>query len=85
MIKGVNRNVIEVKADKKSRFERVYFVMKKNTLADRSDMLKEANSIIGTSGNANPFSSKGAYVLLGLLVGSLLSSAVWLIVLCAAF
>ena len=85
MIKGVNRNVIEVKADKKSRFERVYFVMKKNTLSDRSDMLKEANSIIGTSVSCNYFSSKGAYVLLGLLIGSVLSSVVWLIVLCAAF
>ncbi|MBQ9112751.1 MAG: hypothetical protein IJY08_04135 [Clostridia bacterium] len=50
MLKGINRNVIVVRTDRKSRFEAVYFVLKKGGAADKADMVKEANRIISESG-----------------------------------
>ncbi len=88
MIKGTNRNVIVVRTDKDSRFESVYFVMKKNGSSDHSDMLKEANSIICKSGmlqNRKMLPSKGTFVFLGALLGFLISSLLWMIIVWIAF
>jgi hypothetical protein len=83
MLKGVNRNVIVVKSDRNSRFEAVYFVMKKSGYGNRTDILKEANGIIGDSGmleRQRRFSTRGASIFLGTLIGALISSVLWLIV-----
>ncbi len=50
MLKGINRNVIVVRTDAKSRFEAVYFVLKKGGAGERADIVREANKIISESG-----------------------------------
>ena len=84
MLKGLNRNVIVVKADKNSSFETVYFVMKRNGRGSRADILKEANDIISDSGmleRRENGSRHGLKIFLGALIGFLVSSALWLIIL----
>lgn len=88
MLKGINRNVIVVRSDRGSRFEAVYFVMKKGGGGDKSDMLKEANRIIGDSGMSERISrpsSRGAMIFLGAIIGAALSSLLWLTVIFTAF
>ena len=86
MLKGLNRNVIVVKADKSSSFETVYFVMKRNGRGSRTDILKEANDIVSDSGmleRRENTSRHGLKFFLGVLIGFLISSALWLIILLA--
>ena len=89
MLKGLNRNVLVVRADRKSRFEAVYFVMKKGSMTEKGDMLKEANRIINDSGMALGGRDKGkiqramlygAFAFLGALVASVMWIAVLLII-----
>ena len=49
MLKGINKNVIVVNTDKGSKFEAVYFVLKKGAGTERGEILKEANRIISDS------------------------------------
>lgn len=49
MLKGINKNVIVVNTDKGSKFEAVYFVLKKGAGTERGEILKEANRIINDS------------------------------------
>lgn len=88
MLKGVNRNVIMIRSDGNSRFEAVYFVMKKGSAGDKNDMLREANKIIGDSGlsvrRKNAF-GRGGIIFLGVLIGVILSSLLWLTVILTAF
>ncbi len=81
MLKGVNRNVIVVRGDKGSRFEAVYMIMKKGTAASDTDILKEANKLVASSGmtvkrRLPPWLWAGV----GALGGALTASAVWLMV-----
>ena len=52
MLKATNRHVFVVKPDKSSRFEAVYFVMKKQHLSQHGheSIVAEANRIIQRSG-----------------------------------
>ena len=50
MLKGINKNVIMVKTDAESRFEAIYFVVRKARAGERADIVKEANRIISESG-----------------------------------
>lgn len=87
MLKGLNRSVIVVRTDRKSRFEAVYFVLKKGTVSDKGDIIKEANRIINESNSPAPARRKlrlGASLLMilgGILIGALSASAVMLILL----
>lgn len=53
MLKGLNRSVIVVRTDRKSRFEAIYFVLKKGSASDKGDIIKEANQIISDTGYIN--------------------------------
>ncbi len=83
MLKGVNRNVLVVRADKNSRFESVYFVMKKGNSAERADVIKEANRIITQSGMTVGSGKIGRRVIVGFLLGTVsggfITVLVWLI------
>ena len=50
MLKGINKNVIVVRTDRKSRFEAAYFVLRRGVPFEKNDVLKEANRIIRDSG-----------------------------------
>lgn len=82
MLRGINRSVIVVRGNAKSRFETVYFVIKKGLGSDRRDLADEAQRIIGESGLAGAKRSKrltkSAMFLLGAAVGIFLSSIVGL-------
>ncbi len=87
MLKGVNRNVIVVTADANSRFESVYFVLKRGEARDSADLLKEANRIIAESGlSRKPIRKKRRFVLafaLGGFSGVILGAfACFLIMIC---
>ena len=81
MLKGVNRNVIVVRGGRNSRFETVYFVVKKGIASGKDDIVKEANRII-VDGN----SSCGAHgldklkcILAGIMAGAVVASALWIV------
>lgn len=81
MIKGVNRSVFVVHTDRSSRFESVYFVIRRGTVSDRSDIVKEANRIIKQS-SASGVERKRIAVLLfsaGALVGALAVALIWIL------
>ena len=50
MIKGAQKKMIVVKTADSAVFEEVYFVMRRESNAERLDMLSEANRIIESSG-----------------------------------
>ena len=50
MIKGAQKKMIVVKTADSAVFEEVYFVMRRESNAERLDMLSEANRIIENSG-----------------------------------
>ncbi len=78
MLKGVNRNVIVVNSDKNSRFETVYFVLRRGNVYDKTDILKEANRIICDVGmvkkRAAGHAFNGSSFALGALLGGLLGA-----------
>lgn len=82
MLKGINRSVLVVRTDRSSKFEAVYFVMKKSVPFDRGDVLKEANRIVGESGmlprKARIRVKSVLLYLLFALGGALLASGIWL-------
>lgn len=84
MLRGINRSVIVVKGNAQSRFETVYFVIKKGLGTEKRELADEAQRIIGESGLSRAKKSKklhaGALFLLGSAVGIFLSSIVWLTV-----
>ncbi|MBE6535979.1 MAG: hypothetical protein E7677_05080 [Ruminococcaceae bacterium] len=82
MLKGVNRNVIIVRGDRTSRFEAVYMIMKKGTGATETDILKEANRLVASSGMSSKRKRAPLWLSfsLGALAGATLASIVWLIV-----
>ena len=87
MLKGLNRSVIVVRTDRKSRFEAVYFVLKKGAVSDKVDIIKEANRIISESSNQCHTKRKANFgfslllILGGILIGALSASAMMLILL----
>ena len=50
MIKGAQKRMIVVKTADSAVFEEVYFVMRRESRAERLDMLAEANKIIDNCG-----------------------------------
>ena len=82
MLKGLNRNVIVVKGNGKSRFETVYFIMKRGASSAKKDLADEAQRLIGDSGLLRSPSQKRlsgmALFGLGALIGMIFSSVVWL-------
>lgn len=76
MLKGINRNVIVVKTDPKSRFEAVYFVLKRDGITNRADIVKEANKIIAESGAQSKASRPNARTVLLMLGSAALGAAV---------
>lgn len=85
MLKGINRNVIVVKGNGKSRFETVYFIMKKGCLCGKRDLIDEAEKIIGDSGyipsnkgKSRKKISSPALFAAGCAVGIFMSSIIWL-------
>ena len=70
MLRGVNRNVLVVRTDKNSRFESVYFVIKKGSAVERADIIKEANSIITRSDMTADGGRFGRRVIFGFLLGA---------------
>lgn len=82
MLKGLNRNVIVVKGNGRSRFETVYFIMKRGSSSSKKDLADEAQRLIGDSGLMQPPSGKRlsgtALFGLGALIGIFLSSVAWL-------
>lgn len=83
MLKGTNRSVIVVKGNGSSRFETVYFIMKKGCSQARRELAEEAQRMIGESGYVDTQRKRAKAERirvfgLGILLGSLVSSAVWL-------
>ena len=88
MLKGVNRSVIIMRADRSSRFEAVYFVVKKRSGYDKADVLKEASRIVEDCDaleKCRRASGRGAAAFAGILIGFALSSLIWLTVIFIAF
>ena len=84
MLKGTNRSVIVVKGNGGSRFEAVYFIIKRGCSGARRELAEEAQRIIGESGFADMRGRGGReerlrFFGLGIVLGALVSSAVWLI------
>ncbi len=82
MLKGINRNVLIVRADKDSSFEIAYFIMKHGFSCDRSDILKEAATIISGAGSGRTQRARRKLIGIGavcLAAGALLSSLIWII------
>lgn len=78
MLKGVNRNVIMVKTDPKSRFEAVYFILKKDGAAHRTDVVREANRIIAESGACKGISRPRVRIALIASLSAVLGAALTL-------
>ena len=82
MLKGVSRNVIIVKTKADSRFEVVYFIVKKGVINDRAEIVKEANRIVsqsGMSGRPAGLWKQVKLTLPGVCIGAALASALWLV------
>lgn len=84
MLKGTNRSVIVVKGNGRSRFETVYFIIKKGCSQNRRELADEAQKIIGESGfvearKRNEKRSKAVFMSVGVFLGILLSSAAWIV------
>ena len=84
MLKGTNRNVIVIRADRNSSFDAAFFIVKKGITKQSSDIVREANRIAfendtslcrraGTLG-------RGRLFFIGAIVGMLISSCLWGIV-----
>ena len=85
MLKGTNRSVIVVRGNGTSRFETVYFIIKKGCSGNKRELADEAQKIIGESGyveakNHIKKTDKIRVFLLGNLLGGLVVSTVWLAV-----
>ena len=85
MLKGMNRSVIVVKGNGRSRFETVYFIIKKGCSTNKRDLADEAQKIIGESGYASSVKNerkteKINFFLAGIILGALVASSVWAIV-----
>ena len=78
MLKGINKNVIVVKTGAKSRFEAVYFVLKKGSASAKADIIKEANKIIRESVTTERSrrARLGARTVLLAILGAILGAAV---------
>ena len=81
MLKGVNRNVIVVRGGRNSRFETVYFVVKKGIASGKEDIVKEANRIIvdGNSSCGVRGFDKLKCILAGIMAGAVVASALWIV------
>ena len=82
MLKGLNRNVIVVKGNGRSRFETVYFIMKKGASSAKKDLADEAQKLIADSELIQPrakqrFSNPAVFGF-GVLLGIFLSVVAWL-------
>lgn len=88
MVKGISRNVIVINSKGKGNFETVYFILKKGVNCKREDIIREANSIVLESQTAtgrNKCIGRRKQTVLGVLIGVLLSSLLWLLVILIAF
>ena len=77
MLKGINKNVIVVNTGAKSRFEAVYFVLKKGNANSKADIIKEANKIIRDSITTERScrARLGARTVLIAIIGAVLGAA----------
>ena len=69
MIKGAQKRMIVVKTGDSAVFEEVYFVMRRESSAERLDMLAEANRIIENCGCGKKRAPKGRARSLLLSIG----------------
>ena len=85
MLKGINRNVIVVRGNGRSRFETVYFIMKRGFSSEKKELADEAQRLISDSGLVNASRKKrmsgGAWFALGAVIGIFLCSMLWLTIL----
>ncbi len=85
MLKGTNRSVIVVKGNGRSRFETVYFIIKKGCSHSRRELADEAQKIIGESGYVCSLKNgtkpaKINFFIAGIILGALVASSAWFIV-----
>ena len=69
MIKGAQKRMIVVKTGDSAVFEEVYFVMRRESSAERLDMLSEANRIIENCGCSKKRAPRGRAKSLFLSIG----------------
>ena len=87
MLKGVQKSVMLIRFPKGKYFEEAYFVIRRNEkeTADRGEMIKEANRIVGDAGvyskGQGAVKKKLFYFGLGMTAGSLSVALVWLLTL----
>ncbi len=84
MLKGINRNVIVVRTDANSKFEAVYFVLRKGGAQERADIVREANGIINDSGARRSVPRRRLRTVF-LVVGSAMLGATLSFLVCLAF
>lgn len=84
MLKGINRNVIVVRGNGRSRFETVYFIMKKGFASEKKELADEVQRLISDSGLVSARKkhlSSGTWFAVGAAVGIFLCSVLWITVL----
>ncbi|MBE6577714.1 MAG: hypothetical protein E7653_06205 [Ruminococcaceae bacterium] len=85
MLKGINRNVIVVRTEPNSKFEAVYFVLRKGGASERADVVKEANKIINDSGAHKRYVRRGLRTALLVACSAILGAVLSLLVCLLAF
>jgi hypothetical protein len=81
MIKGAQKRMIVVKTGDSRVFEEAYFVLRRESRADRLDMLAEANKIIENCGGVRKRGNSHQrtallYAICGLISGMILGGAI---------
>ena len=81
MIKGAQKRMIVVKTGDSAVFEEVYFVMRRESSAERLDMLAEANKIIESCGGHRKRVRSGKFkgvmlAIAGFLCGAIAGGAI---------
>ena len=81
MIKGAQKRMIVVKTGDSAVFEEAYFVLRRESRAERLDMLAEANKIIENCGGnrkrgRSPQRAALLYALCSLISGMILGGAI---------
>ena len=85
MIKGAQKRMIVVKTGESRVFEEAYFVLRRESRADRLDMLAEANRIIENCGGTRRKTRTARatallYALCGLIAGMILGGTIAILI-----
>ena len=87
MLKGVQKNVMRIKFPRGRYFEEAYFVVRRceGEQRDNGGMVREANRIIGEMKPCSKKQARGrpSAFFIGMTVGALLVSIIWLLTLLA--